>query len=169
MRHSEPFNLDVSLDIRRDDHKEHQKTITNENQKIITKINSIKELNKNSILDLSELIHKHKDEQPLLLANLQPDLKSQLLFNPALVKSLEQIQRKDPINKKVKDIQNFLQKIKDEKYNRFTPGGTNSLHTMSQSMVLGSNQILNTADGSLKTILKDKRLSRSIDAPIALD
>ena len=44
------------------------------------------------------------------------------------------------------------------------------MHTMSQSVVLGSNAILNKADVSLKTILKDKRLSRSIDAsPFALD
>jgi hypothetical protein len=85
------------------------------------------------------------------------------------VKSLEQIQRRDPINKKVKDIQNFIQKIKDEKYSQFTPG-PKTMHTMSQSVVLGSNAILNKADVSLKTILKDKRLSRSIDAsPFALD
>jgi hypothetical protein len=44
------------------------------------------------------------------------------------------------------------------------------MHTMSQSVVLGgSNAIFNKADVSLKTILKDKRLSRSIDAPFALD
>ena len=69
VRQTDPFNLDVTMDIRRDDHKDHYKT-QSQDQKILSKLNSIKELNKNSLLDLSELIHKHKDAQPTLLANL---------------------------------------------------------------------------------------------------
>jgi len=68
------------------------------------------------MLDLSELIRKHQDRQPELLAMLQPDLQSQLLHDPALMKSLDQLERQDPINKRVSEIKELIQTIKAERY-----------------------------------------------------
>jgi len=43
---------------------------------------------------------------------IHPDVKIQLLNNPHFFKNLEILERKDPINQKVKDIKNFILAMK---------------------------------------------------------
>jgi hypothetical protein len=68
-----------------DTKRKHEK----ENAVVLKQLDRVNLLKNNSLLDLSELIRKHQDRHPQLLATLQPDLKSQLLHNPSLLKSLE--------------------------------------------------------------------------------
>ena len=94
IRKSRPFSMDLPVDIRRDDHKDHQKPkrLTRkekEDEFILDRLEKIKWLKDKSMLDLSELIRKHSDRQPELLAMLQPDIKRQIVHDPALLKSME--------------------------------------------------------------------------------
>ena len=68
---------------------------------------------------MTELMQKNLDRQPELIAMMQPDLKSHLLNNPALLKSIEELEKADPINKRTKNIKNFLDKIKSETFGNF--------------------------------------------------
>jgi len=116
-----PFSLTVPIDIRREDHESHKKPPKiskkeQENGKVLAEIEKINWLKNKSMLDLSELIAKHDKRQPELLAMLQPDLKSQLLNDPAVLKSFEQLERQDPINKRVGEVKDFIKAIKDKKY-----------------------------------------------------
>ena len=68
---------------------------------------------------MTELMKKNMDRQPELIAMLQPDLKSHLLNNPALLKSIEELEKADPINKRAKNIKNFLEKVKSDTFGNF--------------------------------------------------
>jgi len=39
---------------------------------------------------------------------LEPDIKSQLLYNPSLMKNLEVLERSQPVNSRVADIKKFI-------------------------------------------------------------
>ena len=111
--------MTVPIDIRREDHESHKKPSKKlkkeqENGKILAEIEKINWLKNKSMLDLSELIAKHDKRHPELLAMLQPDLKSQLLHDPAVLKSLDQLERQDPINKRVGEIKDFIKGLKDK-------------------------------------------------------
>lgn len=60
-----PFALSVLNDLRRADHHTHDKAVPTkkelENQKILDQLEKIEWLKNKSMLDLSELIRKHKD------------------------------------------------------------------------------------------------------------
>lgn len=56
--------------------------------KVKLQMEKVNWIQKKSVLDLSELIEKHKDHQPELLAMIQPDIKTQLLNNPHFFKNL---------------------------------------------------------------------------------
>ena len=82
-------------------------------------LNEINWIKNKSVLDMTELMQKNLDRQPELIAMMQPDLKSHLLNNPALLKSIEELEKADPINKRTKNIKNFLDKIKSETFGNF--------------------------------------------------
>ena len=50
---------------------------------------------------------------------MQPDLKSHLLNNPALLKSIEELEKADPINKRTKNIKHWLEKVKSDTFGNF--------------------------------------------------
>jgi len=64
---------------------------------------------------------------------MQPDLKSHLLNNPALLKSIEELEKADPINKRTKNIKNYLDKIKSETFGNFKDD--NIQHASNRDMV----------------------------------
>ena len=73
-----PFAMALDVDLRRDDHKNHKKQFLSpalrkqerENKKILEQLAKINWLKNKIMLDLSELIRKHEDRQPELLALL---------------------------------------------------------------------------------------------------
>lgn len=146
-----PFALEVIKDLRRTDHHTHDKAVPTkkelENQKILDQLEKIEWLKNKSMLDLSELIRKHKDRQPQLFSILQPGIKKQLLHNPTLIKSLESIEHQDPVNKRAAEIKKFLQLLNADKYERKHLFKTiddevlqeNNIRIMSRSMVLGKD------------------------------
>lgn len=91
----EPFVSDLHLDMRREDHKDHNLSRMNsrekEDRKILQHLEKVNWVKNKSALDLSELIRNHKNRQPQLLAMLHPDIKSSLLYNPVLTKTLDQL------------------------------------------------------------------------------
>ena len=96
IKKKEPFKHDVYVDMYDEDTLTYfyQPSILDvENKKITKALNDLKIIKDQSVLDLSELIRKHTDKQPQLLAMLQPDLKRNLLYNPALMKSIDQLER----------------------------------------------------------------------------
>ena len=97
----QPIKAEISVDTRREDHPDHSKVhraFDDENAKILKRLEDVNWIKNKSVLDLSELIHKNLDRQPELLAMLQPELKKTLLYNPALLKTLDKLENKDPIN-----------------------------------------------------------------------
>ena len=78
-----PFKMQVGpQDERRDDHSHHQKKkfsdmSTNERSEksMLDDIHMLNFLKKRSVLNLSELIDKHRDRQPQLIAALSPNIK----------------------------------------------------------------------------------------------
>lgn len=68
------------------------------NDKIQQKLDQLNWIKNKSMLDLTDLMNVHMDKQPQLLAALQPDIKKNLLYNPALIKTIDQLERQDPLN-----------------------------------------------------------------------
>ena len=85
VRFNSPFQLNLKLDSRREDHPSHMKTLDRfelEDMKVLKHLNEVNWLKNKSVLDLSDLIRRHMDRQPELLALIQPDIKKNLLYNP---------------------------------------------------------------------------------------
>jgi hypothetical protein len=91
-----------------------------ESQQILKKLEEINWIKNESVLDLTELISKNMDRQPELLAMLQPDLKHDLMHNPSVLKTIEKLERVDPINQRIKDVKDFISKIKSQTFGHFS-------------------------------------------------
>ena len=94
------------------------------------------------MLNLAELMEKNLDKQPQLLAMLQPNLRSSLLHNPALLDTIEKLERSDPIGKKAKDVRKFIQSIKSETFGDFEPV---ALHKLDGDKLIRFNRNLSTS------------------------
>lgn len=106
-------------DLRRDDHRDHKKAKESAEIALIRKkIEQINWLKQKSVLELADLLGQHKEKHPQLLAAIMPDAKSQILMNPHFFKHLEQIERQDPINKKVEEVRQFITALKSQTYER---------------------------------------------------
>jgi len=74
IKQSEPFPLETRVDLRREDHPDHNyrpvDKFERENLKILKYLKEISWIKNRSILDLSDLIRKYMDRQPELLAML---------------------------------------------------------------------------------------------------
>lgn len=96
-----PFKMQqLPKDRRREDHQLHfkkQASELNETERgeksMLDDIEMINFLQKRSVLNLSELIDKHRHRQPQLIAMISPDIKQQLLTDPHFFKNLQQLER----------------------------------------------------------------------------
>ena len=92
---------------------------SDENKKFLEQMKELEWIRDKSMLEMVDLFSKYKDRQPELLATLQPNIKSDLLHNPTLFTTMEQLEKRKPINDKVADIKNFMGKIKTEAFGEF--------------------------------------------------
>ena len=51
---------------------------------------------------------------------LQTDLKHDLMHNPSVLKTIEKLERVDPINQRIKDVKDFISKIKSQTFGHFS-------------------------------------------------
>lgn len=92
-----PFKLQASVqDQRRDDHSLHRRKKESElnyaekaEKSMLDDLHMLNFLKKRSVLNLSELIDKHRDRQPQLIAALSPNIKQQLMTDPHFFKTLQ--------------------------------------------------------------------------------
>jgi len=151
----------VAADSRRDDHPEHgrpkPKNLALDEQKDKTMLDDVEELNylKNrSVLNLSELIYKHRQRQPQLIAMISPDVKHQLLTDPHFFKGLQQLERQDPINQRVKDVKKFILAMKQQTYDKHFFSQSKDLQRQARRLNPTSRSIVvedkNTLAGELR-------------------
>ena len=119
IRFDSPFKINLKVDTKQPDSKKQVDNFEKEDLKILEHLKEVNWIKQKSVLDLSELIRKHMNKQPELLAMIQPDIKQNLLYNPLLMKTLDQLERADPINQRVKEIKQFITALKQDTFGVF--------------------------------------------------
>lgn len=169
---SSPFKLQAGpQDQRRDDHSEHQRkkvsemtTAERSEKSMLDDIHMLNFLKKRSVLNLSELIDKHRDRQPQLIAALSPNIKQQLMTDPHFFKSLQILENQDPINKKVKDVKQFITAMKQQTYDKHFLGSTiDHTSTWSKANSLSRSIVVDGGNSSLKRSLLNTQELRKMN------